>query len=146
MGADGKRLNQRRGFRLDVIHHQQIFYRHAEVLAKPAVPMYADHGNFLAAVCPAAQAGRTLTAGDVGYDGNLLSAFQIKNIFTQTDNLTAYFMTEHARIAKKRLIPSPGMNIRTTNPHRFYFNKHFIIAGNGNLAFFPAQYFGFLTH
>ncbi len=68
--------------------------------------MYADHGNFLAAVCPAAQAGRTLTAGDVGYDGNLLSAFQIKNIFTQTDNLTAYFMTEHARIAKKGLMPS----------------------------------------
>ena len=81
--------------------------------------MYADHGNFLTAVCPAAQAGRTLTAGDVGYDGNLLSAFQIKNIFTKTDNLTAYFMTEHARIAKKRLIPSPGMNIRTTPPFLF---------------------------
>ena len=108
--------------------------------------MHADHRNFLAAISPAAQTGRTLTAGNVRYDDYLLSAFQVKNIFTETDNLAAYFMSEHAWITKKRLIPSPGVNIRTTNPHRFYFNEHFIISGNGNLAFFPAQYFRFLTN
>jgi hypothetical protein len=43
------------------------------------------------------RSGRPDTAaGDVGNNRNLLSAFQIKNIFTQPDNLTAYFMAKHA--------------------------------------------------
>ena len=108
--------------------------------------MHADNGNLLAAVCPAAQAGRTLAAGDVGNDGNLLAAFQIKNIFTKPDYLAAYFMTKNAWIAKKRLIAAPCVNIRATNPHRFYFNENLIVTGNGNLAFFPVKFFGFLTH
>jgi hypothetical protein len=101
VGANGEWLNQRHGFRVDVIHHQQIVYRHAEVFAKPAVAMHADHRNLLTAVCPAAQTGRALAAGDIGNHSNLLAALQIKNIFTQPNYLTAYFMSKNTRITKK---------------------------------------------
>src|SRR5690606_16249478 len=137
MSADGERFDQRRGLRIDAISRQQVRHRHHQILSKTTVLMHANHRDILAAVGAPAAAGRTFAAGNIGYHRYLLAIFQILDIFTEANNLAAYFMAQHAGIAKIRLMATPGMDIRAANTDGFYFNQRLIIPWQRYFTYFP---------
>ncbi|MOA33009.1 hypothetical protein D3C78_1542670 [compost metagenome] len=83
--------------------------------------MHANHRDIFAAIGPAAGACSAVMTGNIRDHRHTLPDAQFTNLATDADNLAAYFMPQHPRVAEEGLLTRPGVDIGTANAYRQYF-------------------------
>src|SRR5207247_9860566 len=114
--ADPQRLDQRKLIEREPLRLVQALDRHGDEFSHPAVGVYAQDFEALAAVVLAGAAGVALAAAQIRLDGAAVALTDASAVRGNLDHLDAQLVAEHARVSEVRLASGKGVQVRAADP------------------------------